>query len=77
MYVASTAAPFNWSGVYLGATAGYANGFHTFDDLAGAFLGYSGLSNDQTRGSAGGGTFGMHSAEGLLIYELLVPSDGS
>ena len=28
---------FTWSGVYLGATAGFAQGFHTFDDLAAAF----------------------------------------
>jgi hypothetical protein len=34
---------FTWAGPYLGVTAGYANGFHTFDDLAGAFLGYPGL----------------------------------
>jgi len=35
MYVPSARPTFNWSGVYLGATAGYANGFHSFDDLAG------------------------------------------
>ena len=70
MYVPSTAAPFNWSGVYLGATAGYANGFHTFDDLAGAFLGYPGLSNDQTRGFAGGGTLGINWQAGTLVYGL-------
>ena len=29
---------FSWAGPYLGATAGYANGFDGFDDLAGAFL---------------------------------------
>jgi len=73
MYVPSTAAPFNWSGVYLGATAGYANGFHTFDELAGAFLGYPGLSNDQTRGFAGGGTLGINWQAGTLVYW---PRDG-
>lgn len=49
MYVPPRIVPFNWSGFYLGATAGYANGFHSYDDLAGAFLGYPGLANDQSR----------------------------
>jgi outer membrane immunogenic protein len=42
---------FTWAGPYVGATAGYANGFHSFNDLAGAFLGYPGLSSDQTGAS--------------------------
>ena len=49
---------FSWAGPYLGATAGFANGFHTYDDLAGAFLGYPGLSNAQSKGFAAGGSLG-------------------
>ena len=61
---------FSWSGAYLGATAGYANGYHSFDDLAGAFLGYPGLSNDQSKGFAGGGTLGFNWQTGSLVYGL-------
>ena len=61
---------FTWAGPYLGVTAGYANGFHTFDDLAGAFLGYPGLSNDQSRGIAAGGTLGINWQTGSLVYGL-------
>jgi outer membrane immunogenic protein len=70
MYVPSTMPTFNWSGVYLGATAGYANGFHSADDLAGAFLGYPGLANDQSQGFAGGGTLGINWQDGTLVYGL-------
>ena len=70
MYVPSARPTFNWSGVYLGATAGYANGFHSYDDLAGAFLGYPGLANDQSQGFAGGGTLGVNWQEGSLVYGL-------
>jgi hypothetical protein len=70
MYVPSARPTFNWSGVYLGATAGYANGFHSFDDLAGAFLGYPGLANDQSQGFAGGGTLGINWQDGSLVYGL-------
>jgi len=59
---------FSWTGAYLGVTAGYANGFHSFDDLAGAFLGYPGLSNDQSGGFAGGGTLGINWQAGSLVY---------
>jgi outer membrane immunogenic protein len=61
---------FSWAGAYLGATAGYANGFHSFDDLAGAFLGYPGLSNDQSNGVAVGGTLGFNLQAGSLVYGL-------
>jgi outer membrane immunogenic protein len=70
MYVPAARPIFNWSGVYLGATAGYANGFHSSDDLAGAFLGYPGLANDQSQGFAGGGTLGINWQEGTLVYGL-------
>jgi outer membrane immunogenic protein len=70
MYVPSARPTFNWSGVYLGATAGYANGFHSYDDLAGAFLGYPGLANDQSQGFAGGGTLGINWQDGTLVYGL-------
>ena len=50
---------FIWAGPYVGATAGYANGFYSFNDLAGAFLGYPGLSSDQSRGFAAGGRLGI------------------
>jgi outer membrane immunogenic protein len=63
-------ATFTWAGPYLGVTAGYANGFHSFDDLAGAFLGYPGLANDQSRGFAGGGTLGINWQAGTLVYGL-------
>ena len=62
--------PFTWSGAYLGVTGGYANGFHSFDDLGGAFLGYPGLSNDQSKGFAGGGTLGINWQTGSLVYGL-------
>jgi outer membrane immunogenic protein len=61
---------FTWAGPYLGATAGYANGFHTFDDLGGAFLGYPGLSSDQSKGFAAGGTLGFNLQAGSLVYGL-------
>ncbi len=61
---------FTWAGFYLGGVAGYANGFHSFDDLGGAFLGYPGLSNDQSRGFAGGGTLGINWQTGSLVYGL-------
>ncbi len=61
---------FNWSGAYVGVAAGYASGFHSFDDLGGAFLGYPGLSNDQSKGFAGGGTLGINWQTGSLVYGL-------
>jgi outer membrane immunogenic protein len=54
----------------LGATAGFANGFHTRDDLAGAFLGYPGLSNAQSKGFAAGGTLGFNLQAGSFVYGL-------
>jgi outer membrane immunogenic protein len=63
-------ASFSWAGPYLGITAGYANGFHSYDDLAGAFLGYPGLANDQSQGFAGGGTLGINWQDGTLVYGL-------
>lgn len=70
MYAPAARPIFNWSGVYLGATTGYANGFHSYDDLAGAFLGYPGLANDQSQGFAGGGTLGINWQDGTLVYGL-------
>ena len=61
---------FSWAGPYLGATAGFANGFHTYDDLAGAFLGYPGLSNAQSKGFAAGGTLGFNLQAGSFVYGL-------
>lgn len=51
---------FSWAGIYLGATAGFAQGFHTFNDLAGGFLGYPGLTDSRSSGFAGGGTLGVN-----------------
>ena len=59
-----------WAGPYVGATAGFANGFHTFDDLAGAFLGYPGLSSAQTKGLAAGGTIGLNLQARSFVYGL-------
>jgi len=59
---------FTWAGPYLGLLPGYANGFHGFDELAGAFLGYPGLSNDQSKGFAAGGTLGINWQTGSLVY---------
>ena len=39
-------------------------------DLAGAFLGYPGLSNDQSKGFAGGGTLAVNWQTGSLVYGL-------
>ena len=61
---------FTWAGVYLGATAGFAQGYHTFDDLAGSLLGYPGLANTQSSGFAGGGTLGINLQAGSLVYGL-------
>jgi outer membrane immunogenic protein len=61
---------FTWAGAYLGATAGFAQGFHTFDDLNDAFFGYSGLANTQSNGFAGGGTLGVNLQAGSLVYGL-------
>jgi outer membrane immunogenic protein len=61
---------FSWAGPYLGVTAGFANGFHSYDDLAGAFLGYPGLANNQNTGFAGGGTIGYNLQAGNLVYGL-------
>jgi outer membrane immunogenic protein len=60
---------FSWAGVYLGATAGFAQGFHTFDDLNGAFLGYD-LADTQSSGFAWGGTLGVNLQAGNLVYGL-------
>jgi outer membrane immunogenic protein len=38
------------------------------DDLAGAFLGYPSLANDQSRGFAGGGIVGFNLQAGSLVY---------
>lgn len=59
---------FTWAGVYLGVTAGFAEGFHTFDDLNGAFLGYPGLADTRSSGFAGGGTLGVNLQAGSLVY---------
>ena len=61
---------FSWAGPYVGGTVGFANGFHSYDDLAGAFLGYPGLSNDQSKGFAGGGTLGFNLQARSLVYGL-------
>jgi outer membrane immunogenic protein len=61
---------FTWAGPYLGGTVGFANGFHSYDDLAGAFLGYPGLSNAQSKGFAGGGTLGFNLQGGSFVYGL-------
>ncbi len=61
---------FTWAGVYLGVTAGYAEGFHTFNDLNGTFDGYPGLANTQSGGFAGGGTLGVNLQAGSLVYGL-------
>ena len=59
-----------WAGPYLGAIVGFANGFHSYDDLAGAFLGYPGLSNDQSKGFAAGGTVGFNLQNRSFVYGL-------
>jgi outer membrane immunogenic protein len=59
---------FSWTGVYLGAAAGFAQGFHTFNDLAGGFLGYPGLTDSRSRGFAGGGILGINFQAGQFVY---------
>jgi outer membrane immunogenic protein len=61
---------FTWAGVYLGVTAGFAEGFHTFNDLNDGFFGYSGLADTQSGGFAGGGTLGVNLQAGSLVYGL-------
>jgi outer membrane immunogenic protein len=69
-YARSVAPPFTWTGFYVGGTAGYANGNHSSDDVAGAFLGYPDLTNGQSQGFAGGGTLGVNLQSGRLVYGL-------
>lgn len=59
---------FVWSGVYIGATAGYAKAFHHYDDLQGAFLGYPGLADARSDGFALGGTLGINFQAGSFVY---------
>ena len=63
-------ADFSWTGVYLGATAGFAESFVNFNDLAGGFLGYPGLANSQSGGFAGGGMLGVNFQAGNFVYGL-------
>lgn len=69
-YAPPPAGAYNWSGFYIGGTAGYANGDHSSDDVAGAFLGYPDLANGQSHGFAGGGTLGVNWQAGSLVYGL-------
>ncbi len=69
-YAPSAVAPYDWTGFYLGVTAGYANGDHSSDDVAGAFLGYPDLANGQSHGFIGGGTVGINWQAGSLVYGL-------
>lgn len=69
-YVGPVGPPFTWTGLYVGGTAGYANGTHSSDDLAGAFLGYPDLTNGQSQGFAGGGTLGVNLQSGRFVYGL-------
>ena len=62
--------PYDWTGFYVGITGGYANGDHSSDDVAGAFLGYPDLSSGQSHGFAGGGTLGVNWQSGSLVYGL-------
>jgi outer membrane immunogenic protein len=59
---------FVWSGVYIGATAGYAKAFHHYDDLQGAFLGYPGFADARSDGFALGGTLGINFQAGSFVY---------
>ena len=43
-----------------------------YDDLAGAFLGYPGLWNDQSKGFAAGGTLGFNLQAVSFVYGLEV-----
>ena len=61
---------FSWAGIYVGATAGYARGYHHYDDLQGAFLGYPGFSDQRSNGFAFGGTLGVNFQAGSLVYGL-------
>ncbi len=59
---------FTWSGVYVGATLGYAEGFTTFTDT-GYFV--DGASRqEQSAGLIGGGTLGINFQQGSLVYGL-------
>ena len=69
-YARLVAPPFTWTGLYVGGTAGYANGNHSSDDLAGAFLRYPDLTNGQSHGFAGGGTLGVNLRSGRFVYGL-------
>ena len=69
-YARLVAPPFTWTGLYVGGTAGYANGNHSSDDLAGAFLRYPDLTNGQSHGFAGGGTRGVNLRSGRFVYGL-------
>ena len=61
---------FSWAGIYIGVTAGYARGYHHYDDLQGAFLGYPGFADSRSDGFAFGGTLGVNFQTGSLVYGL-------
>jgi outer membrane immunogenic protein len=59
---------FTWSGVYIGATLGYAEGYHNFTDLG--YADFGGSINEQSAGLIGGGTLGINFQQGSLVYGL-------
>jgi outer membrane immunogenic protein len=63
---------FTWSGIYIGLTAGYAQGFHNSYTDEGPFLdtNTSASYNRQSQGFIGGGTLGINWQVGSLVYGL-------
>ncbi len=59
---------FTWSGIYIGATLGFAQGYTNFTDLG--YSDFGGTINQQTEGLIGGGTLGINFQQGSLVYGL-------
>jgi outer membrane immunogenic protein len=63
---------FTWSGIYIGLTAGYAQGFHNSytDEDPSLIANTSASYNRQSQGFIGGGTLGINWQVGSLVYGL-------
>jgi outer membrane immunogenic protein len=59
---------FTWTGIYIGGTLGYAQGFHSFTDAG--YFDYGDTRQDQTQGLIGGGQIGINFQTGSFVYGL-------
>ncbi|WP_026608132.1 outer membrane protein [Methylocapsa acidiphila] len=59
---------FTWTGVYIGGTVGYAEGFHNYTDVG--YYDYGSTRQDQSQGFIGGGQIGINFQTGSFVYGL-------